>query len=165
MKKFDKLLQEELDQKQFGFVGSVINAAYGVKEIESRLHELVENLRTAVESLNAQLALEIRKRMPKLQVNLSNGKCHVNYKSKSIVVYPDPVSKKWDIEPNDMGRRFSRGYPDVLPMQDDLGFIAEAVCEYFSSQYRTLHDTHGSVKEGQAIHKRGKSKPGNTYYS
>jgi hypothetical protein len=182
MKQFDKLLQEEIDQFQSGHVASITNIARDMHEAESQLQALRDKLHHAVEQLNAMLAVEIRKRMPMLAIRLASGKCHVSYKSKSITVKPDVYRNRWDIDPNDMGRGFMRAHADVLPLQEDLGPIAVSVIEYFTSQYRTLQKVSGNhiprpkppkpnpepikpIGEGRPIRRRGKSKPGNTYYA
>lgn len=145
MNKFNKILQEQLDQMPAapgGIVSKAMEAGHKVKEAESVLRNAEDEFNTAIESLNNQLALEIRRRNGKLQVTLGNGKCQVYYKSKGIVVRPNAVANKWEIDPNDMGRSFLKGFAHALPMTDDLGPIAEAVVEYFTGQYKTLGDTY-----------------------
>lgn len=166
MNNFKKLLQENLDAMATGLVGSVLAAASEVKEAESVARNARQALNDAVETLNSQLALEIRKRMSKLQVNLGGGKCNVRFKSKAVTVWPDVMSKKWQIDPNDMGRSFVRGFSHALPMQDDLSSIAEAIVEYFTGHYKSLGDTFG-VKNAMPteVKQKGKSKPGTGYYA
>ena len=147
MNKFNKILKEELDQIATGSTAKALNAAHKVKESESLLRNAKDELHASLEALNTQLAFEIRKRMPKLQVNLGNGKCQVYYKSKTVVVSPNALSNKWEIEPNDMGRSFVKGFAHALPMQDDLGPIAEAVVEYFNNHYKSLGDTYSRSRK------------------
>lgn len=172
MSKFNKILKEELDQLATGPVASSLDAAHRVKEAESILRNAQDELHASLESINTKLAYEIRKRMPKLQVNLGGGKCRIYYKSKSVVVSPNALAGKWEIEPNDMGKSFMKGFAHALPMQDDLGPIAEAVVEYFGGHYKTLGDTYSRpaapprlANEQRPIRQRGTSKPGNTYYA
>lgn len=165
MNNFKKLLQENLDSIPQGLVATVLSTAATLKEAESVARNARQELNDAIETLNSQLALEIRKRMPKLQVNLASGKCNVRFKSKAVTVWPDVMSKKWQIDPNDMGRSFVRGFSHALPMQDDLSSIAEAIVEYFTGHYKSLGDTFG-VKNTMPteVKQKGKSKPGNSYY-
>lgn len=166
MSKFNKILNEELNAMPQGLVGGVLAAAATVKEAESVSRNARQGLHDAIETLNSQLALEIRKRMPKLQVNLASGKCHVKFKSKAVTVWPDAMGGKWQIDQNDMGRNFMRGFSHALPMHDDLSSIAEAISEYFSGHYKSLGDTFGAKNVMPTeVKQRGKSKPGNSYYA
>jgi hypothetical protein len=172
MNEFKKVLKEELDQLSTGPMASALEAAHQAKEAESLLRNAQDELHAALEALNTKLAFEIRKRSPKLQVNLSGGKVQVYYKSKAVIVSPNALAGKWEIDPNDMGRSFVKGFAHALPMQDDLGPIAEAVVEYFGGHYKTLGDTYQRApaapkltNEQRPIRQRGTSKPGNTYYA
>jgi hypothetical protein len=175
MSEFKKILKEELDQISTGPMASVLSAAHKVKEAESVLRNAKDELHASLEAINTKLAFEIRKRSPKLQVNLSDGKVQVYYKSKAVIVSPNALSGKWEIDPNDMGRSFVKGFAHALPMQDDLSSIAEAVVEYFGGHYKTLGDTYQRARsnsqvpkltnEQRPIRKRGTSKPGNAYYA
>lgn len=169
MNEFKKLLKEELDQLATGPVSSALDAAHKVKEAESVLRNAQDELHSSLEAINTKLAFEIRKRMPKLQINLSGNRCQIYYKSKAVVVSPNAIAGKWEIEPNDMGKSFMKGFAHALPMQDDFGPIAEAVAEYFGGHYKTLSDTYGRApkmaNEQRPIRQRGTSKPGNTYYA
>lgn len=144
MNKFNKVLQEQLEQmpSASGVTSQAKQAAHKVKEAESVLRNAQDELNMAVENLNSQLSLEIRKRMSKLQVTISSGACQIRYKSKGITVKPNTINNKWEIDPNDMGRSFMKGFSHALPMNDDLSSIAEAVVEYFTGQYKTLGDTY-----------------------
>lgn len=184
MNEFKKILKEELDQLSTGPMADALQAAHAAKEAESLLRNAQDELHAALEALNTKLAFEIRKRSPKLQVNLSNGKVQVYYKSKAVIVSPNAIAGKWEIDPNDMGRSFVKGFAHALPMQDDLGPIAEAVVEYFGGHYKTLGDTYQRTPvvrapagrttgaapsptplNGRPIQQGGTSKPGNTNYA
>jgi len=175
MDKFNNILQEQIDQLNAkGPVETLLSAAYNVREIESSLNQHKDELQQASDALNAALALEVRKRMPKLQTNLADGKCHIRYRSKSLVVYPDAGSQRWVIEPSDFSRGFMKLYSDTLPLKNDLRSVAESVVEYFSTNYKTIANVSGNptninpspiAPAGPAIKQKGISQPGTSYYA
>jgi hypothetical protein len=168
MNKFDKVLNEEIDQLQpsSGYVNSLLSARKIVQEAESTLRSARDNLIVAKESLNAHLALEIRKRVPQLNVNLTDGKLNIGYRSKCITACPDLDRNNWAIESNDFGRGFVRGFGHTLPLQEDLGPIAEAMAEYFTGKYKTLQGPGPApMKTGRPIRQKGKGRPGTGYYA
>lgn len=173
MKEFDKILNEQIDKLDENYVNSVLAAHNKVQETEATLRAQKDILEHAVESLCAYLALEIRKRMPKLNVHLANGTCNIQYRSKSLSISPNIAQAKWEIEPTDMGRGFVRGYSHVLPLQNDMSAIADAAIEHFSNNYKTIQKetgmgesavSGGAINAGRPIKQKGKSKPGTGYY-
>lgn len=143
MRDFDKALNEEVEAiKQNSKTSDIMRLTHEAHELQSELNSVNEQLQQAVETLNAQLALELRKSMPKLNVNLSNGKCYVRYRShnssKSVVVFPDVTRGRWEVEPGDFGRGFAKHFDAALPLQDDLDPLVDAIVEYFSTQYKSL---------------------------
>lgn len=171
MRPFERRLQEELSQFQgpkTGQVESVRAAHAAIREAEANLLNLKSELAFKIETLNANLAVAIRNRLPKVSVGLSNGRCNVSYKSKSVSVWPDLDKNKWAVEPNDSGKMFSKNHAQYLEFTDDIDALAEAIGEFFVGQYRTLQDmdmprSSGVAREGQAIRRRGE-KPGMQQY-
>lgn len=168
MRPFERRLQEELSNFQgpkAGQVESVRSAHAAIREAEANLHNLKSELASKIETLNANLAVSIRNRLPKVNVSLSNGRCNVSYKSKSVAVWPDLDKGKWAVEPNDSGKMFSKNNAKYLELSDDIDELAEAIGEFFVGQYRTLQDMPRPTvaREGQPIRRRGE-KPGMQYY-
>ena len=200
MKPFEKCLQEHLDAMppessmsgQNGHASEARNANAELREAEARVLNLQANVQHALESLNAQLAVEVRKRMPKLSVNLMQHKVEVRYRSKGLVCWPNVDRDVWEVELNDTGRYFMRAHSADLKLSDDPTEFAELITEFFSNNYKTLQDTnmvHGVPSEavgetavgatedpideprpddigaGRAIQRKGTQRPGTGYYA
>lgn len=200
MKPFDKCLQEHLDSMppessmsgQSGHASAARSVNADLREAEARVLNLQSNLQHALESLNAQLAVEIRKRMPKLSVNLTQNKVEVRYRSKALVCCPNVDRDVWDVELNETGRYFMRAHSEDMKLSDDPTEFAEFITEFFSSNYKTLQDVsmvHGVPSEavgetavgatedpidepqpndigaGRAIQRKGTQRPGTGYFA
>lgn len=139
---FDKILQESLNQLDVSAPPSRVMALREVQDdiklVEKRLHELRLKLQHCQEELNTALALELRKRIPGLNVSLNGGNCTINYRSRYLVCRPDVMAGAWKFEPNDEGRRFSRGNGHLLGLTDDLSPLSSAIAEFFTQRYKTL---------------------------
>ena len=113
MKNFDNILNEELDTLSLG--GEVQGKLELIKELtrelesaKERVAELEMNLRHSMEEYNVELAKALRKRIPQVGINLSNGRCSASYKSTNLSCRPDINSNSWVFDDNQHGRRFSR---------------------------------------------------------
>jgi hypothetical protein len=142
MKDFDKILNEQLDGLPVtGEAHSKMALAQELaRELESareRVAELERDLRNAVEDYNVELAKALRRRLPQLGINLSDGRCSASYRSTNLSCRPDLDNKSWVFDPNPHGRRFSRKYGTTLGLADSLDPLADAIVQYFS-RYKTL---------------------------
>lgn len=143
MKNFDKILNEQLDTLPItGETQNKLNLVHEIaKELDDareRVQELEMNLRHAMEEYNVELAKALRKRIPKVGVNLSNGRCSASYKSTNLSCRPDLESKSWVFEPNQHGRRFSRRHGTVLNLDNDVDLLADAIATYLNGRYKSL---------------------------
>lgn len=143
MKDFDKILNEELDALPMsGETQNKLNLVHEIaKELEDakeRVEELEMNLRHAMEEYNVELAKALRKRIPQVGVNLSNGRCSASYKSANLSCRPDLNSKSWVFEPNQHGRRFSRRHGTALNLNNDVDLLADAIAAYLGGRYKSL---------------------------
>ncbi len=142
MKDFNKTLNEQLDSLPMsGEIQSKLDLVSEIsKELESakeRVAELKMELRNAIEDYNVELAGALRKRIPKVGINLNNGRCSASYKSTNLSCYPDLGAKTWVFDPNPHGRRFTRGNADTLRLDDPIDVLSDAIVQYFS-RYKTL---------------------------
>lgn len=145
-KKFDKLLSESLGElgmatDMTGEAQSKLSLVNDIKrELESaqdHVMELKTQLRHAIEDFNIELAKALRRRVPKLNVNLSDGRCSASYKSTNLSCCPDLESNMWSFTPNHDGRRFSRKYGTALKLDNTVDPLVDAIVQYFG-RYKTL---------------------------
>ena len=142
MKDFGKILSEHLDslplsgndQGQLDLIQELNRELESARE---RVTELEMNLRHAMEEYNIELAKALRKRIPKVGINLGDGRMSASYKSTNLSCRPDLSSKSWIFDPNQHGRRFSRNNGMALGLSNTIDPLADAIVQYFS-RYKTL---------------------------
>lgn len=140
-KKFDKLLNEELDNLDTAEIKSqyevIKNISKDLASAKARVVELELQLNQAVDELNFQLGLAVRKQMPKLAVSLNNGRCNVSYKTRSLNCRPNLDEDMWELEPTDFGRRFGRIYGAKFPL-NQVDRFADLIANHYRGRYKTL---------------------------
>ncbi len=182
MRQFERRLHEEIEQleptKASTHLGAAQAANGALREAESALDGLRQNLAHAVEAINADLAVAIRNLMPKITVNLSDGKCIVTYRSRSLTLTPDIDRGKWSVKSDDAGKTFSKQYIQYLNLNEDSAELAEAISDYFVGNYKTLQDKNVIVQaepqpeptppvpaESRPIRRKGTQEPGTGYFA
>ena len=144
-KEFEKVINEEMSSVNSisandvqGKYDEICELTKEINDTKDQLASLEMSLRHVIEEYNAALAMAIRKRLPKLSVKLSNGRCSASYRSTNLSCWPDLDSKMWKFEPNKYGRTFSRRYASVTPLSNHLEPLVDAIVNYFS-KYRSLN--------------------------
>lgn len=142
MKDFDKVLSEQLDElpvsgEAQSKISLVQEISRELEDAEDRVSELKRELRNAIEDYNVELAKALRKRLPQLGVNLSDGRCSASYRSTNLSCRPDLEKRTWVFDPNQHGRRFSRKYGTTLGLADSIDPLADAIIQYFG-RYKSL---------------------------
>ena len=165
MKPFEKCLQEHLEsmmpgQNTHASEARKVNAE--LREAEAKVLNLQSNLQHALEALNAQLAVEIRKRVPKLSVNLTQHKIEVRYRSKTLICWPNIDRDVWEVELNETGRYFMRSHSADMRVSDDPTELAEFITEFFGSNYKTLQDVNGPTMHAMPTEAVGETAVGAT---
>jgi len=143
MKKFDKLLNEELDAlpsatEVQGLLDLVLETQKELEDAQIRVSELQVSLNQAIEEYNFSLGVALRKRMPQVSVNFRNGRCSTNYRSTNLSCKPDIKSGLWSFEPNKHGKSFSRKNGHALRLSNHVDSLVDAIVNYLSGRYRTL---------------------------
>jgi hypothetical protein len=101
------------------------------------LQDAEMQLQTLMEQLNTKLGWEIRKKHPKLMIAHKGGTCNAGYCSNNLSFKPDLRAKEWNVD-GPLSNMFRKQYSQVLPLNNDLGQIADAVVKFFKSRYKTL---------------------------
>lgn len=140
-RKFTKILDEQLDN----FNSSDIQGKYDLicelrqelQDAKDRVAELQMNLRHAIEEYNVELAKSLRKRLPQLTVNLSDGRCSAGYRSTNLSCKPDLEKQMWVFDGNPHGRRFMRQNGHALNLSNQIDPLVNAMVKYFG-RYKSL---------------------------
>lgn len=104
--------------------------------------DLQHRLLTAKNKINVELALNLRKRMPSLNIGIDkSGSCKVGYRSKSLTFSPDIENGIWIVQSSDP--RFARRFQklkryDLIIGSSDITPLIDAVVEYFTGHYKSL---------------------------
>jgi hypothetical protein len=141
MNDFDKQLDSSLNnlKSKTDLLSNLSRSITEIVEAEAQIRTMKDNLEVLIDEMMAKLSLEVRKRMPKLNVSISSGRCDIRYKAKSIVIKPNLNKMSWSIDPNDMGREFLRSFKDEFKISNSFSAIADAIIDYFSGRYKTLN--------------------------
>lgn len=182
MRPFERLLREEIEQLESTKASSHLEAAQSansaLREAEASLDGLKQNLAQAVESINADLAVAVRNLVPKINANLTGGKCTITYRSRSLDLQPDVNRGKWAVGSGETGKTFQHQYMQFLTLTDDPSDLAEAIADYFVGNYKTLQDKNfvapteavpeppaPSAVGGRAIQQKGTQEPGTGFFA
>lgn len=143
MKKFDKVLNEELEgmtnaTDARGKLDLVLETQKELDDAQVRVTELQTSLSQAIEDYNFSLGCALRKKLPQISVNFKNGRCSANYKSTNLSCKPDLKSGLWAFEPNRHGKTFSRRNGHALGLSNQVDPLVDAIVNYLSGRYRTL---------------------------
>lgn len=103
--------------------------------------DLQHRLLSMKNRINADLALNIRRRMPALNVGLDkNGFCKVGYKTKHLLFSPDIEKGIWNVESSDNRflSHFLKSKRSSLVIGAEISPLIEAVVAYFTNHYKSL---------------------------
>ena len=144
MNNFDKSLNEAIETavpEETVDVGPFTAAVDLIRQLQDA-EESIKNLKTQIrhhtEQLVANLGSEIRKRQPGVEVGLRGGRCSCGYRSRMIECQPDVENGVWSISGSPFARRFTRTYPHLMNLSDNILPLAHALADFFSKQYKRL---------------------------
>lgn len=122
--------------------GAVEYASGIVRQLEDaqqRIQDLQHQLDAANKRICGELALMLRRALPGLNVGVGKEGCKVGYRSKHLILQPDPKRGIWNVKSGDprFARRFMnrRGSKTVLGSMEPL---ASAIVQHFREYYKTL---------------------------
>jgi|TARA_R110000751_G_scaffold67485_2_gene137769 hypothetical protein len=128
---------------------SILNVSDELHKLKQKIAEMENQLATAKDRINGDLAMGVRRKCPGLNVSLDRNGCKVGYKSKQLSLSPDIQTKVWTVKSPDMrfSRRFCRRNGPQLALMPDLDGIIGSIANYFMSHYKTLgEDINGTGK-------------------
>lgn len=138
MGKFDKLLNEAIEKDAAGYYSMATDVLRQLEDMQRSMEDLNTRIRHLTEQIMSNLGTEIRKRHPKLDVNLSNGRCNVGYRSRTMSCAPDLGKRTWSIGGSPFARKFCKMHNYLLPLEDDVVPLAHAIADYFTKNYKSL---------------------------
>lgn len=140
MDDFDSKLNDSLNDINKGsVVGKLQKQILHHADLQSQIENSKDEINVIVDELLTKLVLSVRKRMPKLSINVSSNRCDIRYKAKAIILLPNLNKLEWNVEPNDMGKEFMKVFNETFKIEDDMTAIADAIVDYFTGRYKTLN--------------------------
>jgi len=109
-----------------------------IKDLESQAKTAKAELSQCIDALCADLAKEIRRIQPSLNVTMNSIGCNVSYRAKAITCEVIPFNGKWNFNSSDFGRMFVRRFPDCCDLSCPATHLAKCLAEFFVNQYRSL---------------------------
>ncbi|MHA2065996.1 MAG: hypothetical protein ACXABY_16615 [Candidatus Thorarchaeota archaeon] len=140
-REFSDVLNEQLDSFSSPDVKGKLDLIHELRrdlqDAQDRVAEIQMGLRHAIEEYNVELAKSLRKRLPQISVNLSDGRCSAGYRSTNLSCKPDLEKQMWVFDGNPHGRRFMRQNGPALNLSNQIDPLVDAMVKYFG-RYKSL---------------------------
>lgn len=122
---------------------SVSIASDLVKQLEmtqQRIFELQNQLTIAQNKMCGELALNIRRRMPGLNVGVGRDGCKIGYRSKHLILQPDVKRGIWNVKSGDgsFARRFLSRHSSKTIITPNFDNLINALVKHFTEHYKSL---------------------------
>lgn len=130
-----------LEDNALSPLDGALDVAEQLREAEDAVKTLKRRFEMAVDRINGDLAMGIRRVQPGLHVVLDKQGCKVGYKSKSLIFYPNLTDAVWRV--NGLDSRFLNKFNQIngpIPLKKDLGRVTKAIIDYFNKYYKSLHE-------------------------
>lgn len=118
-----------------------------LNELKSKIKSLEKDLSHFVDKFCAQLAVQVRRLEPSLDIHLYDGSCAFGYKSMILELKPNIEKKVWmPVSPDSrINKKFVASHGANLRFSNDLSDLAEAIVHYFKMRYKSLMEDVGVV--------------------
>lgn len=136
-KHLDLILEDVIDSP----LDIAVDIQSEVKECEYQLELSKRRLSMAIDRINGDLAMSIRKVQPGLHIVLDKNGCKVGYKSKSLIFSPDLTTKYWNVNGQDPRflRKFQKRYGEIA-LRRNISKITKCIVTFFNEYYKSLHE-------------------------
>jgi len=135
------------EDTEIGSYGPIDELIRQLQDARQQVSDIEHKLATVKHNMSVDLALNIRKTQPSLNIALDKQGCKVGYKTKLFHITPDLENGIWKITSSNS--RFLREFLNVhrrtTLINNDLSIFANAIVTYFNNYYRTLgEDLNGT---------------------
>lgn len=103
-------------------VGIATSTLRALVESTNRTAILEARLRTTVKRLNGELAINIRKSLPNLNVAVESAKCRIGTATKILEIYPDIGKQAW-ISNIQLPEQATKLIPDLTPLIEAISVL------------------------------------------
>lgn len=113
-----------------------------LQDARQKVLDIEHKLSTIKRKISADLAIDLRRTQPSLNVALDKTGCKVGYKTKMLHFTPDIENAIWRVTSSNQRflREFLNAHRKSTLIGDDLSVLVNAIVSYFTAYYRTLHE-------------------------
>jgi hypothetical protein len=104
---------------------------------------LQNRLRILKRKINGELAIQIRKHHPALNISVNPKQCKIGYKSKYLSFYPDIEKGVWQINGEDPKfiNRFKKLYRRNTIISPEITDLVSSISDFFTNHYKSLGES------------------------
>ena len=130
-------------------VNAAISIVQEIEDAKRTIHSLESKLDILRSKMCAELGLAIRKQMPAMNISVNREGCKVGYKTKHLLLQPDPQKRLWIVKSKDprFSRRFMSRHSSKTVLSRSYEQLIDAILTHFREHYKTL----GEEIEGTGI--------------
>lgn len=128
------------DTKKTGNLDNAYEVYRSIDKAKQNLLKLQHEFNSIKKRINCELAVDVRKCHPGLNVSVNRKGCKVGYKNKNMCFDPDMAKGVWIISGSDPNfvRRFKRRHVKDTLLSQDFGPLADLISSFFVNHYKSL---------------------------
>jgi hypothetical protein len=114
-------------------------------DAKRKLTQIKHQLSMVKNQIIADLAMQIRRHSPALNVGLDHGYCKVGYKTKHLLLTPDLINGVWKVKASDanFANKFQKARLRDLFLDSSIEVLIQSISDYFLEHYKTLEEGTG----------------------
>lgn len=134
------IIFEDVDLPSHNSVSMASDIVKQLEVTQQRVYELQNQLVIAQNKMCGELALNLRRRMPGLNVAVGRDGCKIGYRSKHLVLQPDVKRGIWNVKSGDgsFARRFLSRHSSKTIITPDFENLINALVRHFTEHYKSL---------------------------
>lgn len=111
-----------------------------LEDAEQYIRTIRHQLSIIENKMSSELAIHVRKTIPGLHVAVGRYGCKIGYRTKQLVLKPDPKRGQWKVSSSDkyFANKFKRRYASKTFLHEDIQPLVSAVVEHFTNYYKSL---------------------------
>ena len=133
------ILDDTSNNHQYDNVSELVQKLQNARQ---QVFDIEHKIATIKHKMNSDLALNVRRTQPGLNVAVDKNGCKVGYKTKLLYFTPDIENEIWKVTSpyRRFLREFLNSYRRATLINNDLSMLVTAIVSYFISYYRTLNE-------------------------
>lgn len=130
------------DSPQSDYISNAIEQARRLEDLRCEVDSLSKQLVVNQSRMVNDFALNLRRKIPSLNISISRGTCNVGYKKYILSLTPDIKLGVWRVKSDSSQGKFSKQfmqrYGSKTTIAPDMSILADSIASFFKSHYKTL---------------------------